>query len=387
MSTGFSQNRLKIQIKTSCGKENNDMELNFELDRQSLIPLYAQLAQALKTAVLNGEIAYGEKLPSENELVARYKLSRMTVRSALSSLATEHYIEKQQGRGAFACYRRPAASGNIDVLLDISYTYFASNYIQSISDVLSQHNYRFIIHDTRDSQAEICSIVSEVLANGSAGILLQPSHKLEPLLPELREAFARVADRGIPYVMLDHVYEDLPGCRMVFDDYGGGKAAAEYLISLGHRRCAMVCCSSICENALRRSGFESVFSARRLPPPLLLENDDTLPDALLELTRQARVSAVFNFNDEVALKTMRILHGANIRIPEEISVLGYDDTVIAAATNPQLTTVIHPKDLLGRMAAEKLISMIERYPFKPSPNLLEPRLHIRASCAPYQEHR
>jgi hypothetical protein len=56
MSTGFSQNRLKIQIKTSCGKENNDMELNFELDRQSLIPLYAQLAQALKTAVLNGEI-------------------------------------------------------------------------------------------------------------------------------------------------------------------------------------------------------------------------------------------------------------------------------------------------------------------------------------------
>ena len=62
------------------------MELNFELDRQSLIPLYAQLAQALKTAVLNGEIAYGEKLPSENELVARYKLSRMS-RTRIASSA------------------------------------------------------------------------------------------------------------------------------------------------------------------------------------------------------------------------------------------------------------------------------------------------------------
>jgi GntR family transcriptional regulator of arabinose operon len=361
----------------------NEMELNFELDRQSLIPLYAQLAQGLKTAILNGELAYGDKLPSENELVAHYKLSRMTVRSALSSLATEHYIEKQQGKGAFACYRRPAASGNIDVLLDISYTYFASNYIQSISDVLSQHNYRFIIHDTRDSQAEICSIVSEILANGSAGIILQPSHKIEPLLPELRALFASVADRGIPYIMLDHVYEDLPGCRMVFDDNKGGRAAAEYLLSLGHRRCAMVCCSSIYENRLRRSGFEAVFSSHRMPPPVILEDDDALPSALPELIRQKKVTAVFSFNDEVALKAMRILHGAGIRIPEDVSVVGYDDTVIAAATNPQLTTVIHPKDLLGRMAAEKIISMIERYPFQPAPNLLEPRLHIRASCAPY----
>lgn len=357
------------------------MELNFEPDRSSPLPLYTQLAQALKDAIVSGKIAFQEKLPSENELVSRYGLSRMTVRSALSALSTGHYIEKIQGKGAFACYRAPVASGNIDVMLDISYTYFAAHYIQSISDVLSQHNYRFIIHDSRDSQQEICGILSNILQNGSAGILLQPSHKEEPLMPELRELFSRVAARGIPYLMLDHAYEGLPGARMIFDDYGGGRVAAEHLLSLGHRRCAMVCCSSFAENRLRRDGFDEVLRKNGLPPLVCMESTEDLQPRLLSAMKDEHVTAFFCFNDEVALKVVRTLHSANVRIPEDVSVVGYDDTIIASASNPQLTSVVHPKEILGRMAAEKIISMAEKRPIQQDAGLIAPRIHVRASSA------
>ena len=69
------------------------MEFNFEIDRSSLVPLYAQLAQSIKTTIHSGALSYGEKLPSENEFMTRCGLSRMTVRSALAQLVTEKYIE------------------------------------------------------------------------------------------------------------------------------------------------------------------------------------------------------------------------------------------------------------------------------------------------------
>ncbi|MEA5048136.1 MAG: substrate-binding domain-containing protein [Eubacteriales bacterium] len=356
------------------------MKLNLIIDRNSMIPLYAQLALALRDAILTGAIPYGEKLPSENDLVARYGLSRMTVRSALSELVNEKYIEKLHGKGAYVCYRPVTISGNIDVLLDISYAYFTAHYIQSISSVLTQHNYRFIIHDTRDSQLEISDTLTQLLAHGSAGIILQPSNQVSPLLPELRDVFRRISANGIPYIMLDHAYDELPGERMVFDDFGGGRLAAEYLVSLRHERCLMVCCSRAYENSFRKEGFASVLVAHGLPPLVTVEDSPGLENDLLSVIRAQGITGVFCFNDDTALKVIRILQSAGIRVPDDVSVIGFDDTVLASVTNPQLTTVVHPKEILGRLAAEKVVSLIEKYPLQQEDNLIAPRLHVRASC-------
>lgn len=358
----------------------------FAIDRSSVVPLYAQLAAYFKNQILDGALPYGSKLPSENELVAKYALSRMTVRSAFSALENEKFIEKRQGKGAFVCYQPSTASGNIDVLLDISYTYFAAHYIQSISAVLTQRKYRFIIHDTGDSQQKICSTLLQILNNGSSGIIVQPSHRIEPMLPELCDAFDRLNAQGIPYIMLDHVYDGIAGHQMVFDDYGGGRVAAEYLCSLGHRSYAMICCSSFYENRLREAGFRSVLTENGLPSPVCIEDAPDICQTLLTAIEQYKITALFCFNDEIALKAIRTLHAAGLRVPDDISVVGYDDTVLAGATEPLLTSVIHPKDILGRMAAESLISMIEKKPYTPDTALLAPRLHIRASCAPIKNN-
>ena len=358
------------------------MDLCININKASPVPLYAQFAQELRNCIYNGSLESGSKLPSENQFSEQYGLSRMTVRNALSQLAHEGYIEKLQGKGTFVCFKKSVLSGNIDVLLDVSYTYFAMHYIQSISDVLSSRGYSFVIHDTRDSQKEICGILEGILEKSSAGIILQPSHRIEPVMPELKAILARISAHGIPYIMLDHVYEGVPGLKMIIDEYGGGRVAAEYLTDLGHRKIAMVCHSDFYENKPRMEGFQSVLDKRGCESLLLLEADDSLDEKLPEVIRSRGITAVFNYNDEVALKSMQILHKCGICIPEEVSIVGYDDTVIAAATNPQLTSVIHPKDALGRMAAEKVISLVERYDLEQPLSFMTPKLHIRASCCP-----
>lgn len=356
------------------------MELSIFIDRSSPIPLYAQLKTALQQAIRRGDLAYGEKLPSENEFMEQLGLSRMTIRSALSQLASENYIHKLHGKGTFVCYSaESAAAGKIDVLLDVTYAYFSTHYIKSISEVLSANNYQFVIHDTQDSQEHICDILEKILQSDCAGILLQPSHIVEPQLPRLKNLLLAINERGIHSVMIDRSIEGVSSENVLFDDYLGGRIAAEHLVSLGHKKCAMVCCSTFTENEPRFNGFNDLLLEKGLTPLFVVEKDKNMEQKLVELVKKEHITAVFNYNDEVALKTFRYLNAAGIRIPQDVSVLGYDDTVLAKATDPQMTSVVHPKELLGHIAAKKLLSLIEQRPYTPPEDQLYPRLIIRSS--------
>ncbi len=356
--------------------------LTIEINRSSPVPLYAQLSDAVRSAILNGELAYNEKLPSENELTSQYGLSRMTVRSAMADLAAKKLIEKHQGRGAFVCYNRNLApfTGNIDVLLDVSYTYFSGHYIRSISSVLSRRNYRFVIHDTWDDQQKIAEILEGILGSGSSGIILQPSHREEPLLPALADLLNRLSESGIPYLFLDRGIPGFPGARMTFDDYAGGKAAAEYLLSLEHRNIGMIACPEYYENAPRRDGFNAVLAENGLPPLKEIPAVGNWAESLPDLVRAGELTALFCYNDQMALTAMHALQKARLSIPKDVSVLGFDDTLLATASNPQMSSVIHPKDLLGERAAEKLLCMIEGTEYRSAPQPLAPLLHLRSSC-------
>ena len=351
------------------------------IDRGDPTPLYAQLKNALQAQIRTGALPYGEKLPSENEFMAHLGLSRMTIRSALSQLANENYVHKIHGKGTFVCYNTAnAAMGNIDVLLDVTYAYFSSHYIKSISEVLTKHNYQFVIHDTQDDQEHICLTLERILQKDSAGIILQPSHLVEPQSPRLKELLQQIQQRAIPCVTIDRTLDGMSVVSVPFDDYTGGRIAAEHLVSLGHKNCAMVCCSSFLENAPRFNGFNSVLQEYNLPPLIAVEKDQDLAQNLVQLVREKHITAIFNYNDEVALKTFRFLKSAGIQIPRDVSIVGYDDTVFAKATDPQMTSVVHPKELLGHIAAEKLISLIEHQYYKVDRDAIYPKLSIRDSC-------
>lgn len=350
------------------------------LDRNNPVPLYYQLAQILREQIESGVLSQGEQLPSESEMIAQYGVGRLTVRNALAQLVNEHYVQKVHGKGTFVNYARPTSPSNVDVLLDVSYTYFAANYIQSISHVLTAENCNFIISDTKDSQGQICNILERILSKGSAGVIFQPAHAIEPASERLRGLLTQLLSRNIPYLMIDRAY-NVPGPYLVVDEYRGGQIAAEHLTGLGHRRIAMVQMADFQESVPRQQGFEAILKEASCPPLTVIPCDGELAQTLLPRIREEGLTALFCFNDEVAVDCLRILREAGVRVPEEISVVGYDDSLIAAAAVPPLTTVVHPKAIMGERAARKILRLIARDHSEPPAEMLSPKLMARASTA------
>jgi DNA-binding GntR family transcriptional regulator len=119
------------------------------INRNDPLPLYYQLAEDIKTQIKSGQIKVGDKLPSESEMVEIYGLGRLTVRGALARLVNAGYLKKNHGKGTFCISSQAKIERiDVDVILDMTYTYFIPYYVKSISAVLLAHNCNFIISDS-----------------------------------------------------------------------------------------------------------------------------------------------------------------------------------------------------------------------------------------------
>jgi len=353
------------------------------LDRNSFVPLYHQLASEILGKIEAGDIKPGDKLPSESEMIQEYNIGRPTIRMALSLLVNDGYLEKVRGRGTFCKSSRGAdVFLNVDVILDMADVYFIPYYMKSISEVLVQNHCNFIVSDSKDDTAEICSLLQKMLKKGTSGVIFQPSHRMESVPEELHTCLRMYRNAGIPYLMIDSTYDVPDGSYIVFDERKGGAIAAEYLHGLGHRRVLAVHVERFCDSAMRVAGFQALCSRENLPPAELLPyRKETFAADLIHALQESRATAVFGYNDEMAVECIKILREHQIRVPEDISVMGFDDSVLAEASMPPLTTIIHPKQIMGELAAKTMIGMIHKQIPWPYTMVFAPTLIERVSCA------
>lgn len=356
------------------------------LDRNSYVPLYCQLADEIQNKIESGEIKPGDKLPSESEMIRQYNIGRPTVRMALSQLVNKGYLEKMHGRGTFCkAAHLNEERLNIDVILDMADTYFIPYYMKSISEVLEENGCNFIVSDSKNSSEEICLLLKKIIEKGTSGVILQPSHLCESVPKALEECFQMYRNAGIPYLMIDCVYEGIDTSYTVLDEYKGGRIAAEYLLSLGHTKMAVVYIEEFKDSLLRLNGFCDVCRENSAEEPISLPyQKGQFPIDLLRVLRQHGVSAVFCYNDEIAVECIRILRENGISVPDAVSVMGFDDSVLAAASVPPLTTVLHPKQIMGELAARVLLELIRKRRPWPYSNLFSPSLVVRKSCAEWK---
>ena len=226
-----------------------------------------------------------------------------------------------------------------------------------------------------------------VLSTDSAGVIIQPSHKAGADGGLLRNEAVKLMQKGIPFVIIDSRPKDVPGCCVAFDDFKGAALAASYLAELGHKKFAMASCPQFSENGERRNGFESVIEEKGLGPLIEIEVGEGFEGRVCSAVRDGGATAVFAYNDEVAISVYRALAAEKISVPDDVSVVGYDDTLFAKAANPPLTSIVHPKEQLGRTAAEKLLSIITKTRYEIPKNAFEPTISVRGSCAPPKKQR
>ena len=359
------------------------MEDGHMLDKSSAIPLYAQLAEQLRLQIDSGQLRPGEQLPSESEMMARYQIGRPTVRAALKQLVSAGYLTKIQGKGTFCRDLHAGKPINIEVLLDMENEYFIPYYVRAISGVLKENNCNFLISNTNRDAQSICEQLENSLQKDTSGVILQmtPVNIRPELRQRLLHCIAAFRRRSIPVILIDSLLEGADVSYCVINERGGGARAAEHLAAYGHRRCAMVSPSDFCDAVQRYEGFCRAAEQFGMAPPVLVDADSELERTLPAAVRAAQVTGLFCYNDALAQRCIRILRSADYRIPAQISVIGFDDSFLAASIEPPLTTLCHPKEELGRCTASALLKLIQNEIPWPFQKIFDVPLIQRATCA------
>lgn len=170
---------------------------------------------------------------------------------------------------------------------------------------------------------------------------------------------------GFPVITIDHHHDHIEWPSVTADSYGGARSAMQHLADLGHRRIAFITGNEELGSArTRHRAYDDAVAIHRLErDAALVQNGDFSTrggrDAMQRLLKlKQRPTAVFAANDQSAFGAISVLQSAGLRIPEDMSVVGFDDVPSASQLHPALTTVRQPIAEMGRAAVNSLLGLV-----------------------------
>lgn len=259
--------------------------------------------------------------------------------------------------------------------------------IRGIDQELARASYDLMLYTTHRSRGKE-SIYANTIANGlTDGLIL-----IVPLIPS--SYLETLRQQGFPYVLIDQTDGAEQSTVVDATNWQGAYEATCYLIELGHKRIAFITGLMDLSSAVQRlEGYKAALAEHNIPyqDELVIEGDYWQPGAykvtLEFLDKYELPTAIFASNDLAAFGAMDALRERGLRIPEDVSVIGFDDLPQASIVYPKLTTVYQPLETMGRVAAKLLLEQIENPERAPQRVTLATQLVIRDSCGPYQPEK
>lgn len=354
------------------------------IDPNNSAPKYHQLKEYLKNQITRGDLLPGEKLTSENTLARQFNLSRHTVRQALGELENEGYIYREKGRGTF-CSRPKTNAQSIAVLTTYISDYIFPSIIGGIEEILSTAGYNLILANTNNNKTKEAQYLENFLNQKIDALIIEPTKSA--LDNSNIKYYQELEARGIPYLMINAFYPDLDPAYLIMDDAQGAYLATTHLLQLGHRRVAGIFKDDDLQGVNRQTGFLSALKDHGIPENTAVignystEQMGTYPYQFIRslLQKDLRPTAVVCYNDQIALEVLEAIRNEGLKVPDDISVVGYDDSSLATATEIKLTTVRHPKADMGRQAAHNIVEMLTGHIEKPR-FIYPSELIVRSSC-------
>ena len=278
-------------------------------------------------------------------------------------------------------------SGTIGVLIPqrLSVVFanpFLSELIQGMGDLCEEHDLTMLLVPPLDGSLE--GAIRQASVDGFISLGLSPDdHALEML--------ERI---GIPTVLVDSDASPMHPAVNV-DDEGGAEAAAQHLLDLGHRELAIIALPPTRARAVhtptaarRFAGYRAALDRARAPEPHTVTAGATMTAGARAFEGMPkgkhRPTGVLAMSDMAAIGLMAAAQAAGVHVPDDLSIVGYDDLPMAAWTNPALTTVRQPIVEKGRLAARLLIQRMKGKAVE-SPLPLATSLVVRGSTSPPKE--
>lgn len=330
------------------------------------LPKYQKLKDHLIEYIGKNQLQYSDPMPSEIELMNQFDLSRHTVRRAIADLVSEGWLYKKQGKGTFVSNPEANKTGHgklIGVVTTYINDYIFPDIIHGIESVLSEHGYTIILGNTGNDTSKERTILKNMLNNNLAGLIIEPTKSVYP--SHNKDLFDQCRKQGIPILFIHATYQNIHTSYIIEDDFRAGAMATNYLLDQGHESIAGIFKQDDMQGHGRCEGY--IQSLRQ--KGLSISEDHILwystenQEAILESDKLDQMieenTALVVYNEQIAVKLMAHLQALGKRIPEDISLISFDNSSLAKNSKVGLTTIAHPKDKLGTLAASSLLQMID----------------------------
>jgi GntR family transcriptional regulator of arabinose operon len=340
--------------------------------KDKAIPKYIQLKQEILSWIHSGRLKAEDQMPSEHEIAGQFQLSRQTVRQTLGELEKEGWLYRVQGRGTFVSEPKLGPRDSHEIKTIGMLTTYISDYIfphivRGAEAALRNRGYRLLLSSTDNDKAKESESLKMMMHQPLDGLIIEPTKSA--LSNTNLNYYLSLAYQQTPFVMINERYHEINCPVIKLDDEYGGFMAAEHLIQLGHKHIVGFFKTDDMQGINRLKGFIRAHQKYRVPlQPESVVHYNTeekeqkpyqLALALLQ-SEENRPTAFVCYNDQLALLILEAVRQLGLNVPDDISLVGFDDSTLATAAEVKLTTLEHPKSNMGVHAAEMLIQMIEK---------------------------
>jgi len=375
----------------------------------SRTPLHAQIHAYLLELLQAREWPAYEPLPTESELAAQFHVSRFTAKKALNDLADKGLIYRVQGKGSFIARaesdpakhpaRKPEGIGTskiVALIMPRLQEGLSANLLAGAEQHLSANGYHTLFRSSCNRQWLEQQILRDCAEAGVRGIIIFPVDG-----ESYNEEILRLTLNRYPIVVVDRYLKGVDTHCVSSDNEGGAYEATSHLLGLGHRRIVYFGVDSVIATSLadRLAGYEKALAERQIPldyhrcvcevkaEHLNAGRDHDHHSAAFRsvfrgfLENNPDTTAVFAANAYLGMAVMEVALELDIRVPEQLSVIFFDDYMNSSLSAIPPSCIVQPELQIGAEAARMLLSIIENPGQERRKRTLPTRLVVRSSTA------
>jgi LacI family transcriptional regulator len=278
---------------------------------------------------------------------------------------------------------RKGKSNLVGVIVPRTNSNFFSSVIQNIEEVLNKEGYNIIITQSNESYKKECNNIDTLLFTQVDGIIASMANETINL-----EYFEKVKAKGIPLILFDRGENDLNVDYIGINDYESSHVIVEHLVNQGRKRIAHIGGykhTRIFNNRIR--GYVDALKKHKLPldNELLIESSLTTEDGRQKMAQllnlKNRPDAVYIASDYAALGALQLLKELQIKVPEDIALVGFGNEAFTSMVTPSLTSIDQHSEEIGKQAALTFLNYKDKKSIKQSLNkiILDAELVVRES--------
>lgn len=344
------------------------------------IPLYQHIVNNLKAKMDSGELKAGDQLPTEAEISRQFGVSRITSKRALTELENANLISRIQGKGSFVNTRPAPAraqaltkgSKEILLILPFSHNPGLGDYEKGINEFLATTDYTLNIQsNTLVGQRKL---LEAALHSSNAGLIFYPVSSNSDL-----GVLYQYHVQNYPVVTMDKTIDGIPFLSVISDNFNGAYTACKHLIDNNHKKIAYVSSLNVEHfSSIRERYFGYLkalhdynlndYSVNDLTERYLTHEDGQGRAYYLQFIQAVKeqgITGIVAENDLIAIEIMQVAKEIGLSIPEDFSLVGFDNIHLSSFVEPKLTTISQDFGQMGYLAAKNLIATIEN-PHQPT---------------------